>query len=119
MFSNLILLLAVTSFFVGCHLSAASPSAELANATARVKINQPVGDKVPIPLGHTLTIVNVFDEFSTGCPTGNRFETMERLNSLRPTGGATRWKRRRPDSLVIPLRLPVPFQLSLVCWSLS
>lgn len=86
MFSKLIMLFAVTSFFVGCHLSAASPSGELAKATARLKINQPVGDKVPIPLGQTLTIVNVFDEFSTGCPTGNRFETMERLNSLRPTG---------------------------------
>lgn len=87
MFAKLILLLALTSVFVGCHLSAASPSEEIAKATARVKINQPVGDKVPIPPGQTLTIVNVFDEFSTGCPTGNRFETMERLNSLRP--GAT------------------------------
>jgi hypothetical protein len=88
MFRKLIFLLAVTSFFVGCHLSAASPSGELAKATARVKINQPVGNKVPIPLGQKLTIVNVFDEFSTGCPTGNRFETMERLNPLRPTGTA-------------------------------
>jgi len=30
----------------------------------------------------------MFDEFSTGCPTGDRFQTMERLNSLRPTGTA-------------------------------
>ena len=88
MFTKLIFLLAGTLFFVGCHLSAASPSGELAKATAHVKVNQPVGGKVPIPLGHTLTIVNVFDEFSTGCPTGNRFDTMERLNSSRPTGTA-------------------------------
>lgn len=88
MFSKIILLLALTSFFVGCHRSAASPSEELAKATATVKISQPVIGKVSIPLGYTLTIVNVFDEFSTGCPTGNRFETMERLNSLRPTGTA-------------------------------
>ena len=88
MFSRLIFILAVTSFFVGCHLSAASPSDELTKAIARVKINQPVGAKDPIPLGQTLTIVNVFDEFSAGCPTGNRFETMERLNSVRPIGTA-------------------------------
>lgn len=88
MFSKLIFLFAVTSLFVGCHLSVASPSGELEKAAARVKINQPVGGTIPIPLTHTLTIVNMFDEFSTGCPTGNRFETMERLNSLRPTGTA-------------------------------
>ena len=37
-------------------------------------------------MDNNLTIVNVFDEFSTGCPTGNRFETMERLDSLRTAG---------------------------------
>ena len=88
MFSKLIFLLAVTSFFVGCHRSAASPSGELTKVIAHVKINQPMGDKVAIPLGQTLTIVNVFDEFSVGCPTGNRFETMERLNSVRAPGTA-------------------------------
>jgi hypothetical protein len=86
MLSRLILLLAVTSFFVGCHLSSASPSGEVAKSIGRVKINQKTGNKVAIPVGNKLTIVNVFDEFSTGCPTGNRFETMERLSSLRPTG---------------------------------
>jgi hypothetical protein len=87
-FSKLTLLLVVTSILFGCHRSAASPSGELAKAAARVKVNQPVGDKVAIPLGQTLTLVNVFDEFSTGCPTGNRFETMERLNPLRPASTA-------------------------------
>lgn len=86
MLSKLILLLVVTSFFAGCHDSVASPSRELARLIAQVKITQPDGDKVPIPQGDKLTIVNLFDEFSAGCPTGNRFETMERLNSLRPAG---------------------------------
>lgn len=86
MLNRLTLLLAVTLFFVGCHLSSASPSSEVAKSIGRVKINQKTGEKVTIPVGNKLTIVNVFDEFSTGCPTGNRFETMERLNSLRATG---------------------------------
>jgi hypothetical protein len=30
--------------------------------------------------------VNVFDDFSPGCPTGNRFETIERFNASRPAG---------------------------------
>lgn len=86
--SKLIVLFAVTSFFIGCHRSAAAPSGELAKVMTQVKINRPTGDRVPIPQGGTFTIVNLFDEFSTGCPTGNRFETMERLNSVRPTGTA-------------------------------
>jgi|SRR6185503_15275455 len=86
MLSKLLLLLVVTSFSVGCHLSAASPSSEVAKNIARVEINQSSGDKVAIPLGNKLTIVNFFDEFSAGCPTGNRFDTMERLNWLRPIG---------------------------------
>ena len=84
MFIKLTVLLTLTSLLVGCHLSAASPSAEFANSFARVKINSGIGGKAPIPLGNELTIVNLFDEFSTGCPTGNRFEAMERLHSLRP-----------------------------------
>jgi hypothetical protein len=83
---KLILLLAVTSFSVGCHLSSASPSAEITKSIDRVKINHKTGDKVAIPVSNKLTVVNVFDEFSTGCLTGNRFETMERLNALRATG---------------------------------
>ena len=81
---KLTLLLIVTCFIVGCHLSAASPSGEVASSFAGVKLNTPSGDKAPLPLGNELTIVNVFDEFSTGCPTGNRFEAMERLHSSQP-----------------------------------
>ena len=83
---KLISFLAVTSLFAGCYFSGASSSRELASGIARIKLNQSSGDNVPIPLGDTLTIVNLFDEFSTGCPTGNRFETMERLNSSRAAG---------------------------------
>jgi len=72
-------------FVVGCHLSA-SQSGELAKSLGRVTINPSTGGKTPIPLGNELTIVNVFDGFSPGCPTGNRFETIERFNSLRPAG---------------------------------
>jgi len=88
MFAKLISLLAVTALFAGCHVSGGSPSRELASDITRVKLNHPSGDKAPIPLGDRMTIVNLFDEFSTGCPTGNRFETMERLNSLRQAGTA-------------------------------
>lgn len=84
MLIRLTLLLIATLFIVGCNLSAASPSGEVANSFAGVKLITPSGDKVPLPVGNKLTIVNLFDEFSTGCPTGNRFEAMERLHSLEP-----------------------------------
>lgn len=86
MLSRLTLLLAVTLFSVGCHLSSASPAAQVAKSIGHVKINQKTGEKVAIPVGNKLTIVNVFDEFAIGCPTGNRFDTMERLDSLRTAG---------------------------------
>lgn len=84
MLIKLTVLLMVTSFFVGCHPSAASPSTEVKNSFARVTITTATGDKTSLPLGDELTIVNLFDEFSAGCPTGNRFEAIERLHSLRP-----------------------------------
>ena len=80
------LLLTATMFVVGCHLSAVSQSGELAKSLGRVTINPSTGAKTPIPLGSGLTIVNVFDGFSPGCPTGNRFDTIERFNSSRPAG---------------------------------
>jgi hypothetical protein len=83
MLIKLTLLLTMTLFSLGCHLSA-SPSVEFRERFARVKITAPTGDKAPIPLDKGLTIINLFDEFSSGCPSGNRFETMERLHSLRP-----------------------------------
>src|SRR5688572_25183991 len=86
MLYRVILLLAMTSCSVGCHLSSASSSGDVAKRIRSVKINGESGEKVAIPLGNKLTIVNVFDQFSLGCPTGDRFETMERLNSLRPIG---------------------------------
>ena len=86
MLGKLTLLLTATLFAVGCHLSAASQPSELVQGLGGVTINPSTGGKAPIPLGSGLTIVNVFDGFSPGCPTGNRFETIERFNSLRPTG---------------------------------
>lgn len=83
MLGKLTLLIASVLVATGCHLSAASKSAEIARSVGRVTINQSRG-KEPIPLGRGLTIVNVFDGFSLGCPTGNRFETIERFNSSRP-----------------------------------
>jgi hypothetical protein len=84
MLSKLTLILASTLVAAGCHLSAASKSAEIARSVGRVTINRSTGNKTPIPLGRELTIVNVFDGFSPGCPTGNRFETIEHFDSLRP-----------------------------------
>jgi len=86
MLIKLTLLLTVTSFFIGCHFSTASPTRAFKESFAQVKIYATNGDKEPIPVVNGLTIVNLFDEFSIGCPTGNRFETMERLNSLQPSG---------------------------------
>lgn len=84
MFTKFILLLTLTSLSIGCHLPAASQSRDVANSFAGVNLITPSGDKAPLPLSSGLTIVNVFDEFSTGCPTGNRFEALERLHSLEP-----------------------------------
>lgn len=84
MLIRLTLVLIVTSFLGGCRLSAASPPDEIANSFARVKLTTASGDHSPIALGNQLTIVNLYDEFSPGCPTGNRFETLERFHSLQP-----------------------------------
>lgn len=84
MLIKLTLLLIVTSCFIGCNLSAASLAVEFRERFARVTLNRSDKDKTPIPLGDELTIINLFDEFSTDCPSGSRFETMERLNSLHP-----------------------------------
>lgn len=81
MLSKLILSLAVVSFSAGCHLSAAPQSHQVAKSVAHIKINP---DKTSIPLGKGLTIINVLNGFSMDCPTGSRFETIERLNSSRP-----------------------------------
>src|SRR6185369_16294330 len=77
------LLLAATLFAVGCHPSAASNSTELVQSLGRVTINQATG-KSSIPLGRGFTVVNVFDDFSPGCPTGDRFDTVEHFNTSRP-----------------------------------
>ena len=84
MLIRLTLLLLVFSFSIGCRLSAASPSDEFRERFARVRINTLTSDQTSVPHEKRLTIVNLFDEFSTECPSGSRFETMERLNSLRP-----------------------------------
>lgn len=86
MLIKLTLLLTLLLLSVGCHLSTASASREFEERFARVKIYETSGGKAQIPLDKRLTIVNFFDEFSTACPSGSRFETMERLNSLRPAG---------------------------------
>lgn len=88
MLGRLILLLTLTAFSIGCHRSAASPSDEnlIVTSLARVKINTPTGAKATIPLGNGLTIINLFDEFSAGCPTGKRFETLEQFNSAHSSG---------------------------------
>jgi hypothetical protein len=84
MLIRLTLLLTLISLSLGCHLSAVSPSGELTKNLARVRINSTTGVTTPVPLRDGLTVLNFFDEFSSGCPTGDRFETMERLHSLRP-----------------------------------
>jgi len=78
---KLTLLVAATLFAVGCHRSG---SGELAKLLNHVTINQSPGSPTPIPYGRGFTIVNVFDDFSPGCPTGNRFDTIERFNYSRP-----------------------------------
>ena len=86
MLSRATFLLAITLFFPACHHSTVLPSGELAKSVSHIKINLTQAEKVPIPTGNGLTIVNLFDDFSTGCPTGNRFETIEHLHSAQPLG---------------------------------
>jgi len=88
MLNKLTLLLVATLFAVGCHVSATSQANEIASGLARVTINPSSGNKTPIPHSSGLTIVNLFDQFSPGWPTGNHFETIERFNSMRPAGSA-------------------------------
>lgn len=86
---KLTLLLTATLIAVGCHPFTATESGELAKSLGRVTIAPSPGEKASVPLGPTgrgFTVVNVFDDFSPGCPTGNRFETIERFNSVRPAG---------------------------------
>src|SRR5215213_11473473 len=80
--TKLMSVIAIASVALGCHLSAVGPSRER-ELFSRVKITSSTGDKTIIPLGNGLTIVNLYDDFCSECPTGNRFQTMERLNSLR------------------------------------
>jgi peroxiredoxin len=50
----------------------------------RIKITSHAGVQESIPMaGQGLTVVNLFDQFCTECPTGIRFQTMNRLNQLR------------------------------------
>jgi hypothetical protein len=86
MLGKFILLLTLASLSIGCHRSAASQSGEIVTSLARIKINTPTGDKAAIPHGNGLMVINAFDEFSAGCPTGNRFETLEQFNSVRSSG---------------------------------
>jgi len=81
---KILLLIVVALITAGCNLSAHSPASEPADFFARVKISQG-SMKTSIPLGQRLTIVNLFEEFCTECPTGSRFETMERLYLSRQT----------------------------------
>jgi peroxiredoxin len=53
---------------------------------SRLKINRQGGVPESIPTSQGLTVVNVFDEFCTECPTGSRFQTISRLyRLLQPT----------------------------------
>jgi hypothetical protein len=50
---------------------------------SRLKITRLGGTHESLPVAsHGLTVVNLFDEFSTECRTGNRFQTMNRLSQL-------------------------------------
>lgn len=86
MLGKLIPLLTLTLLSIGCHFSAASQSGEIVKSLERIKIYTPKGEKTAIPIGNGLTIINVFDEFSAGCPTGKRLETLEQFNSVRSSG---------------------------------
>lgn len=80
------LLIVVLFIFIGCRSSTSTSQLEASNLIDSIRINTAGGLIESLPIAHHgLTVVNLFDEFCSECPTGNRFQTMNRLNqSSRP-----------------------------------
>lgn len=87
--NSFLLLIFVLLIFNGCRpntsSTSGSPSAHLLDT---VRISTKTGVLEPLPIASQgLTVVNLFDEFCSECPTGNRFQTVIGLNqSSRPPG---------------------------------
>lgn len=80
------LLIVVLLLFIGCRSNTSTSQLEASNLIDSIRINTDAGLIEPLPLAHHgLTVVNLFDEFCSECPTGNRFQTVTRLSeSPRP-----------------------------------
>ena len=79
------LLLIVSLMFLGC-VSNRNPSTsppEGTNLSEFIRISTEKGQREPLPIADRgLTVVSLFDEFCTECPTGSRFQTVNGLKRL-------------------------------------
>lgn len=78
---RILLLIVVVLIFTGCGSGTTTSQLELLNIIESIRINTDAGLLEPLPIAnHGLTVVNLFDEFCSECPTGNRFQTVTRLS---------------------------------------
>ena len=85
--TSFLLLVFLLLIFSACRPNTSSTShPPSVNLLDTVRISTKTGILQPLPIANQgLTVVNLFDEFCSECPTGNRFQTMNRLNqSSRP-----------------------------------
>lgn len=82
------LLIVVLFIFIGCRSSTSTSQLEASNLIDSIRINTAGGLIESLPIAHHgLTVVNLFDEFCSECPTGSRFQTVTHLSeSPRPPG---------------------------------
>ena len=75
------LLIVVLLLFTGCRSNTSTSQLEASNLIDSIRINTDAGLLKPLPIAnHGLTVVKLFDEFCSECPTGNRFQTVTRLS---------------------------------------
>lgn len=87
--NRFLLLLFVLFIFSACRPNTSSTSRPPSiNLLDTVRISTKTGALQPLPIANEgLTVVNLFDEFCSECPTGSRFQTVTRLNqSSSPPG---------------------------------
>lgn len=87
--NSFLLLLFVLLIFSACRPDTSSTSdSPSVNLLDTVRISTGTGVLEPLPIANQgLTVVNLFDEFCSECPTGTRFQTVTGLTqSSRPPG---------------------------------
>ena len=132
------LLIVVLFIFIGCRSSTSTSQLEASNLIDSIRINTAGGLIESLPIAHHgLTVVNLFDEFCSECPTGSRFQTVTHLSeSPRPPGkillvlsdehfsSDTTWRISERYSRTMPwlkvtLQLRSPIWITESCWLCS